>query len=266
MPGVVVTHNGPLTVDQRICVALLAAPPGTLLGGLTALILAGLRGFDDEGLTLVVPASTYTPKKAHLGLPREWGIKLRWSTRLGPEDVNPLTVPPRTRTARSVVDAASEPVSPRRARVLVLAPVQQRLVRPPALWDALSRRGRCRNRRIIAESISDADGGVDSLPEGDFDEICRRARFPAPSRQVVLPRQDGRYYLDREWAGLGVRAEVHGIPHSEVRIWDSDLLRQNDIAIEGGGLLLFSSYAIRHSADRVESQLLSMFRSRGWRG
>jgi hypothetical protein len=261
-----VTHNGPLTVDQRIWVALFASPPGTLVGGLTALNLSGLRGFDDKGLTLVVPASTYTPASVQLGLPREWEVKLRWSTKLGMEDVTSHAVPPRTRVARSVVDAASERISPRRARVLVLAPVQQRMVRPPALWDALSRRGRCRNRKIIAESILDAAGGVDSLPEGDFDQICRRVGLPEPSRQVVLPRQDGRYYLDREWAGVGVHAEVHGIPHSEVRNWDSDLLRQNDIAIEGGGLLVFSSYAIRHLADRVQSQLESMFRSRGWRG
>lgn len=264
--GVVVTHNGPLSVDQRMWVALFAAPPGTLLGGLTALRLGGLREFDDEGLTLVVPASTYTPSRAQLSLPGDWRVKLRWSTKLGVEDVSPHVAPPRTRPARSVVDAASERISSRRARVLVLAPVQQRMVQPQALWDALSRRGRCRNRKIIAESILDAAGGVDSLPEGDFDQICRRAGLPEPSRQVVLPRRDGRYYLDRKWARLGVCAEVHGIPHSEVRNWDNDLLRQNDIAIEGGGLLVFSSYAIRHLADRVQSQLVNMFRNRGWRG
>ena len=51
----------------------------------------------------------------------------------------------------------------------------------------------------------------------------------------------------------------------QVRNWDDDLLRQNDISIAGGGLLIFSSYAVRHAQPRVEAQLVEMFRRRGWR-
>jgi hypothetical protein len=144
--------------------------------------------------------------------------------------------------------------------------MQQRLLTSATLWDALSRRGRCRNRALIAESISDADGGIESLPEHEFALLIRRLRLPEPTRQRVLRRPDGRCFLDADWEKYGVRAEIHGIPHMYVRNWDQDLSRQNDISISGGGLLVFSSFAVRRQADRVGSQLIRMLRSRGYSG
>lgn len=248
-------------------VALLAAPPGSMLHGLSAAQHDGLKGIEPDHLAIVVPASALDPRKYRMAtLPKEWNVVVRWSTKLGPEDVRRGVAPPRTRTPRSIVDAASERIAPRRARVIVLAAVQQRLATPAQLWDALSRRGRCRNRAIIAESVIDAGGGIDSLPEHDFEQIRRLHRLPEPSRQVVLQRRDGCFYLDADWKRWGIRAEIHGIPHSQVANWDRDLTRQNEISIDGGGLLVFSSYAIRHLAATVGDQLERMFRGRGWAG
>ncbi|MBA3233275.1 MAG: hypothetical protein H0T17_04925 [Propionibacteriales bacterium] len=265
LPSVLVTHNGSLTDEQRMWVVLLGAPPGVRLHGLSAAVHDGLRGLEPDGLTIVMPGASRNPARAQLEVPVEWEVRLRWSTMLGPDDVNNDALPPRTRFPRSIVDAASERVPERRSRVIVLAAVQQRRARPAALWDALSRRGRCRNRAIIVESIRDAEGGIESLPERGFELQRRRLGLPEPARQRVMQRGDRRYYLDDEWPDLGIRVEIHGIPHSEVRQWDDDLLRQNDISIQGG-LLVFSSYAIRHLQPRVDRQLLDMFRSRGWRG
>jgi hypothetical protein len=225
----------------------------------------GFRGFAPETLSIVVPRGSSNPRQSQLTAPESWRVAIRWSKRLGPEDVNAGAVPPRTRTPRSVLDAASERVPANRARVIVLAAVQQGLVATPALWDALSRRGRCRNRAIIAEAIVDASGGIESLPEGEFDVISRRLGLPKPVRQQVLRRADRRLYLDAAWDDIGVRVEIHGIPHMQARTWDDDLLRLNEISIVGGALV-FSSYAIRHRADQVAEQLLRMFRSRGWSG
>ena len=263
--GVLVNHNGPIPLEQQTWVALLAAPPGAMLHGLTAAVHAGLKGLEPDGLAIVIPGSSRNPRPVRIRqLPTDWNVAVRWSTKLGPEDVALGAIPPRTRVPRSIIDAASERVAPRRSRVLVLAAVQQQLTRPPDLWDALSRRGRCRNRAIIAESIVDAAGGIDSLPEHDFEQLRRVRRMPEPTRQSVLRRPDGRYYLDAEWINLAIRAEIHGIPHSKVANWDRDLERQNEITIAGGGLLIFSSYAIRHLAGTVGDQLERMFRSRGW--
>jgi hypothetical protein len=264
-PSVVVLHNGPITDEQRLWAALTAAPPGAMLHGLSALVHEGMRGFPPESLAIVVPRGSVNPRQGQVAAPPSWNLSIRWSKRLGPEDVNEQGIPPRTRVPRSVVDAASERVAPNRARVIVLAAVQQRLTAAPALWNALSRRGRCRNRAIIAEAIVDASGGIDSLPEREFDVIRRDLRLPEPARQRVMNRADRRLYLDAAWDELSVRVEVHGIPHMHARTWDDDLLRLNEISIVGG-VLVFSSYAIRHRRDEVAEQLLRMFRSRGWSG
>jgi hypothetical protein len=261
----VVLHNGPLTREQRMWSALMAAPPGAVLHGLSALEHDGFRGFPPETLAIVVPRGSANPRRHQLAAPPSWNMSIRWSRRLGLEDVNASAIPPRTRLARSVVDAASERVPANRARVIVLAAVQQRLVKPPMLWDALSRRGRCRNRAFIAEAIVDATGGIESLPERAFDLLRQRLGLPAPSRQQVLRRADRCLYLDAAWDEVGIRVEIHGVPHMHIQNWDDDLLRLNEVSA-AGGLLVFSSHAVRHRPERVAEQLVRMFRARGWRG
>jgi hypothetical protein len=262
---IVVMHNGPLTEAQQTWVSLLAAPPGAVVGGISAAILDGLAGFRPDALTVVAPGSSRNHVARIIGA-CSWPTQLRWSTKLGPEDVDREAMPPRTRLPRSVIDAASERVAPKRARVLILAAIQQGLTTPPVLWDSLSRRGRCRNRAIIAESIVDATGGIESLPEGEYNSILTQRGLPQPARQAPLSRPDGRLYLDNDWPAFGVRAEIHGIPHLRAEGWDQDLFRQNEIMIARGSLLVFSSYAIRHEPRRVGDQTEALLRRHGWRG
>jgi hypothetical protein len=261
----VVLHNGPLTPEQRVWVTLLPAPVGSVIGGLSAAVLDGFKGFSDDALTVVAPGSSRN-QAVRLLRGCDWPTRLHWSTQLGPEDVRRGSLPPRTRLPRSIVDAASERIAPRRARVLVLAAVQQRLTTPPTLWDALSRRGPCRNRAIIAESIVDATGGVESLPEGAYNALLTDRGLPVPARQTIVQRVDGRFYLDAEWEEFQARAEIHGAPHFEIGNWDRDLMRQNEITVARGGLLVFSSYAIRHEPRRVGEQTEALLRRNGWRG
>lgn len=145
--GVIVTHNGPLTEDQRMWAALTAAPPRSVLGGLTAARHDGFKGLTADKLTIVTPEHCQGPPHSIGALPADWNVSWRWSRELSAADVNGCAVPPRTRLARSLVDEASERVAPKRSRVIILAGAQQRLLATGALWDALSRRGRCRNRR-----------------------------------------------------------------------------------------------------------------------
>jgi hypothetical protein len=257
--GVVVLHNGPLSSEELHRVALAAAPPGAVLGGLTGADYDGLEGFPDDQTTIVVPGSSTKPHP----LP---DVRLHWSTELSSLDVNPVSNPRRTRFARSVVDAASERIPHARARAILLAGCQQRITTAERLADALSRRGPCRHRALIRQTIGDVRGGVESLPERDFDRLWRRAGLPAPSAQRVLFRPDGRAYLDRSWDQFGVACEIHGIPHMMVGRWDADLMRQNEVAILGPRLLVFTSFAIRHRGDVVVDQLVRMLRSAGWRG
>ena len=43
-------------------------------------------------------------------------------------------------------------------------------------------------------------------------------------------------------------------------------MRQNEVAILGPRLLVFTSFAIRHRGDVVVDQLARMLRSAGWTG
>lgn len=256
--GVIVLHNGPLTDKQQIWVALLVAQPGSVLGGLTSLSMSGLKTVTPDAIDVVMPVGAHRPSRR--------GVTYRWSTLLDPVDVQPLRAPPCTRPARSAVDAASWAEHDPRARVIVLATAQQRLTHARELYAAISRRGTARRRALILESIHDAAGGIQSLPERDFELIRRRYRIPAPTRQSVLRREDGRYYLDAEWHAYGARCEIHGIPHSWAAQWDADIDRSNEITLDGARLLIFTSYAVRRRQARVGNQLDRLLRRGGWPG
>lgn len=254
--GVVVAHNGPLTVDQRSWVALLSCPLRSALGGLTALRFDGFKGFEPHAEYVVLPEGARRPTSADL-VPH-------FSTMLGDRDVHPSRLPRRTRPQRSLVDHAAWCDNQRFARLLILAGVQQRLVRTRDLREALTRRGPCRNRALIVESILDAAGGIQSLPEHDFDQIRAARRLPTPTRQAVMRRADGKYYLDVEWKKFDTACEIHGMPHLGVGQWDSDIDRANEITIAGPRLLVFSSFATRRLPDRVADQLERMLVRGGW--
>lgn len=254
--GVLVTHNGPLTREQELWACLLAAPPGSALAGPTAAWLEGLRGFESDEIWLVIPQGQRRQAMD--------GAVVKWSSQLGPRDVHPLRVPRRTTIERSLVDISASARSSRAARAPLLAAVQQRVTVADRLRDALGRRGHCPRRALIAETIDDAESGIHSLPEREFDRICRRRGIPRPSRQRLLQRDDGRYYLDADWDGFDLSVEIHGLPHLEVRNWADDLDRHNELSIDGRRLLQFSSYAVRHRPERVGEQVERGLRRGGW--
>lgn len=255
--GVYVTHNSALRAAERDAVALLVCAAGSVLGGLPALRHDRLTGFDASTPVVVQPPGASKPPYGD--------VRLRWSTMLDDRDVHPTRLPRRTRPARSLVDAASWSSSTAAARLIVIAGVQQGLVRTADLRDALTRRGTCRRRALIVQSILDASGGIQSLPERDFDELRRIAQLPAPTRQARRKGPDGRYFLDVYWSDFSVAVEIHGIPHLEIAQWDDDLHRANELVIDGNHLLVFSSFAVRHQGPRVIDQVRRLLIARGWR-
>lgn len=245
--GVFVNHNGELTSTQRDWVALLALPSGSVLGGLTALRYDDFAAFQVDKPVVVAPMGASPIVYDDLSL--------HWSKFLDERDVHPLRQPRRTRPARSVLDAASWAVSEKRAREIMLAATQHGVVHTRQLREALGRRGACRHRALIIESYLDAWGGIQSLPERDFDQIRLEVPLPRPERQAIVRRPDGRYYLDVWWKKFNLACEIHGIPHMAIEQWDGDLLRLNEVAIDGRRTLIFSSYAIRRQREVVKDQL-----------
>lgn len=244
--GVIVTHNGPLTRDQLERAILAACPAGSALAGPTAAHRLGFQGFAPERVHVVLPAGAKEP---------DIDAVFHWSTMLDSRDVLLNREPRMTTLERSIVDAASWSVSKARARVLVLAAFQQRLTSVRRMRDALSRRGPCRHRAVVIESILDAHGGIQSLPERDFDEIRVLADFPKPERQAPVRGPGGRYFLDVWVPQFNLAVEVHGTQHVAIGQWTSDLHRANEVVIDGRRTLAFSSFAIRHERAVVIDQL-----------
>lgn len=258
--GVIVDHNGPLTRAEVDLVRLHACAPGSALAGLSALAVDHFTGFAPDHTDIVQPEGSRRPDA------RITGLRPHWSTELSDLDVHPLLQPRRTRPARSVVDAAAWTTTDRHAVAIVLAAFQQRLVSARTVHDALARRGPIRRRALIRESTLDAIGGINSLPERDFDEIRRGAALPLPSRQRPVKGPNGRYHLDASWNEWGVAAEIHGLPHIAVEQWTADLVRSNEVVIAGPRLVVFTSYAIRHQKPLIADQLTRLLRSAGWDG
>ncbi|MFT4189447.1 MAG: hypothetical protein QM621_12800 [Aeromicrobium sp.] len=256
--GVIVTHNGPLAPDETHEVRLALCPPRSALGGATALALDGLTGFEST--------STYAALPEGAVKPRYPGLITHWSTLLEGVDVHPTREPRRTRTARSLVDFASWAASDRHARAAVLAAFQQRLVAERTMLEVLDRRGTVLRSGLVRESVYDAVGGVQSLPEKDFADIVSLAGLPRPTRQRAVKGREGRYFLDVDWEAYGVAVEVHGLPHHGVASWSDDLVRANEVVIGGPRLLVFTSYVIRHEPRLVLDQLVRALRSGGWTG
>jgi very-short-patch-repair endonuclease len=253
----VVLHNGPLTDQQRIWVMVLTAPTCSAVGGLTAATMDGLSGFPTDKVDIVVPAG-----QRRCSIP---GAVLRWSSRLGPDDVYLVRAPRRTKIERSLVDAASWSRSDGMARVLLIAGVQQRLVSPRQLRSALATRGPCRRHALIEETLVDIEGGVQSIPEREFTLIVKRRGLPAPTHQAIKRHATGTYFLDADWEEYDLGCEVHGAHHREIRQWDADLTRHNEITVSGRRLLHISSAMVRHDKERVGDLLERGLRSGGWR-
>jgi len=256
--GVAVNHNGPLTELQRVWVALHAADPQAAVSGPSALNLAGLKGFPADGSFVTVPCGRRSVRL-------DW-VTTKYSRFLGADDVHPVLLPRRTRQPRSFLDSAAWATTDTRARAVLLAGVQQRLVTPGQLREALPRRGPCLRHPLILETIEDAAGGIASVPEKEFDVIRRACGLPEPTRQRVLQRPNGRHYLDVYDAKYALGIEIDGMQHLDVLSWDADLDRQNEIVIGEDMLLRFSSYTVRHRQQLLASVMTRAFIRRGWPG
>jgi hypothetical protein len=245
----IVSHNGPLSVDQRRDVALVHAGPQSLLTAFTAAEVCGLAGWERDEAHVLAPIGT----RERGGCPV-------------PTVLHRYRAPVRREPARRIeylpdalVRAAATLDRPRSACGLLAAAVQQRRTTPDALTDALDRATRARHRRTLRAAVVDIAGGSDALSEIDFVRLCRRHGLPVPEQQT--PRRDGtgrRRYLDATWRrrdGRLVVVEVDGALHLVAARWWGDQLRQNEIALADALVLRFPSVVVRAEPALVARQV-----------
>lgn len=250
-----------LSADQRRWVVALAVGEGrpAALGGISALQVVGLRGFDCFGVHVLIP-SRYRDHD-----PPPFAIVHR-ARAVSPDEVHRAASPPCTVAGRSVLDAGQWAESDQQAAAVVAASFQQRLVSLPEVERAASRQVRARRRSFVLEVARDAAGGAHSLSEVEFLRLCRRARLPEPLCQVA--RVDGRgnrRYLDVYFEEYRLHVEIDGRHHAEVGTWWADMSRQNDLWIAGDRVLRFPSWVVRHRPADVTSQVRAALTAAGWR-
>jgi len=252
-----VAQNGPLTDLQRHWVALLNAGPTAALAGRTAAAAAGLAGWGDGLVYVIVRRGASTP-------PALDGVKVRWTR--ADIDMHPVASPRRVRPAAALLQASSWMRSDRAAMGVLAAGVQQRIVRPEDLRAAVGRTVEMRRRQLVLQTLNDLAGGSHALSELDAVRLCRKAGLPTPSRQAVRCDARGRRrYLDLDWEEWRLSAEIDGQQHMEVRRWCDDLLRQNELVIARGDALRFPSLVVRTQSEVFTDQVARGLLARGWR-
>ncbi|HEX7186638.1 MAG TPA: hypothetical protein VF423_00300 [Actinomycetes bacterium] len=254
-PRVVVLHRGTLTTEQRWWVGVLHADLDaddgrhrSALTGPSAAEAGGLAGFETPIVHVAVEHGREISDLAHPLVT----VDVHQTRHLEADQVHPLLQPPRLRLPRAVVESASAVAidRPRRARALIAAAVQQRLVRPGDLRAFTVGRRTIPGRRLLLETIADAAGGAHSLPELDFLRGLRRAGLPEPTRQMTLRRANGTWYLDNDFDEFRVTVEVNGLQHYELLQSESDDLRRAVMQVIGRIVVDVSSYAVRHQIEQ----------------
>ncbi len=252
----VVTDCGPTEGPAAWWSALLAAGRSARLGGTTALLAHGLTGWQDDAVHLWVVKSTHTAVPA--------GVAVHESRRWGAADAVATGIP-RARAAVATVQAALWACTPRQAALLLLMPVQQRLVRVEDVAVELARVRRHRYRLVLRATLADVRDGAHSLGELDFARMCRIRGLPEPSRQVVREGRWGRIYLDVAWQAYRVAVEVNGAGHDRLDQAVRDEVRLIDLQRAGELAAQVSVTTLRCDPEPFFASLRDALRARGWR-
>lgn len=224
----------------------------TALDGVTALQAAGMTGFDDDRVHVSVRHTNHLRP-----LDR---IEVHKVIRRTEDEVVPGGIP-RTRPAVAAIRAAHWAVTDRQAALLLVMPVQQRLVRSADLV-ATRRNVRGRTRRaFISQVIHDIHDGAHSLGELDFAAVCRSRGIPEPSRQVVRHGPRGRIYLDVAWEDIGLAVEIDGAGHQWGLAVATDNLRQNRLVLDGEVVLRIDLIGLRLWPEEFLDQVVEAHRA-----
>ncbi len=257
---VVVLQPGPISRDQQMWTGVLHAGKDAALTGTSALERAGLTGFSDDHISVCVPHGHH-----RLDLVTEQvTVRVHESRRLLVDGVHTTMSPPRLTQDRAAVVAASSAVTDQACRTVLAMTVQQRLAIAATLRPLVLARPNLPRRTLILETLDDVEGGSQSLPELDYLRGLRRYGLPEPTRQLIVQREDGRYYLDAEFDPWAVTVEINGAHHLEVRQKEADDVRRTRLAIGGRLVVDIGSYTVRHDIALAVLLTADALFSRGW--
>ncbi|MBB2890487.1 endonuclease domain-containing protein [Flexivirga oryzae] len=217
---------------------------GARLDGTSALLAAGLTGFEPPVIDVSMPKSS----RVH-AVP---GVRTHFPHRLAPVVGAGIR---RVAAEVATIHAAQWAVSDRQAALLICLPLQQRLTTPPRVqlaWRSVLRSPR---RTLLDSVIADVTDGAHSLGELDFARLARKAGLPTPTRQALRDGPGGRVYLDVSWDEVGLVVEVDGGHHALALNPIDDALRQNDRVAAGERVLRIPVIGLRLTPERFMRQV-----------
>ena len=245
--------TGPLAWDQRVWLGVLHAGGDSLVGGLTAAQVQGMRGWDrDEVTVLVDDELSFDPVP---------GVRFFRTRR----PLAPMRAPghlPVCRLEPAVLLFAGYTAVARTGQGAVAAAVQQRLTTPDRVGWWLTRMRPLRRSRMLGALLGDLAGGAQSLAEADVGRACRTYGVVRPQRQ--RPRSDRggrRRWTDCEWDlpdGRVLVLEVDGAFHLDVRQYDADMRRQRRLTSATRTVVRCSAFEIRHEPGSVMEDLIAL--------
>lgn len=254
----VVVDCGPLDPVNAWRAALTEVASGARLGGVTALQAAGVTGLTDTAIHVWVRKSTRKglPTVAEDVVLHE---SRRWCARDAIDDVGI----PRARPAVAAVQAALWSRTVREATLMLIVPVQQRLVTADHLIEVFDQVRRHEFRPVLLRVLEDIRAGSHSMNELDFVRLCRAHGIPAPAQQVVRQGPDGRIYVDCRWEREGVSLEIQGAGHGDLLNTLDDDLRLLGLVSDGDVALSVSVLTLRVDAARWFERFRALLESRG---
>lgn len=219
---------------------------GVAIDGSTALIKGGLKGFTADAIHVSLPWNQRSPQV--VGVEPHRIQRVEGELR---ETTLPCVIAP-VATIRAAHWASTD----RQAALLLVLPVQQRLVHPRQLRDAMANEHTRGRRELIRQLVADIVDGAHSLGELDFALLCRKRGLPEPDRQAIVETRFGRIYLDVRWTSIGLVVEIDGSGHRQGLALVDDNFRQNRVTISGDLVLRFDLTALRLRPDEVLDQVV----------
>jgi hypothetical protein len=247
------TTTGPLSRDQQLWRAVLHAGPGSVIGGLTALAVQGLRNWDRDYVTVLVGNDLSFDELA--------GVRF-FRTRRALTDMRASTALPLCRVAPAVLLFGGYEPNRRTAHGAVAAVVQQRLSTVTELAQWLERLHPLRRGREFRSLLADIGGGAESLAEVDLRRACRRWRVrPPESQSPRVDRRGRRRFTDAEWRlpnGRTLVLEVDGAFHDDVLQAAADRARNRKLTTLDRVVISCSAYELRHDPGSVMEDLIAL--------
>ena len=241
LPGVVATHNGPLTDLQRQRAALVYAGQGSMLTGWAALGLYQIRA--------AVRTVRVDVLVAHERRRRTCGFaRLHRSRRLPvPTRVRGLPVVP---PARAAADLLADPPGERQLRALLHELVQTGRCSVDELQKELQPRMKAPG---VAATLNELTGGARSVAEGRAQQLIARSGLPWPLWNPALYLDEVHLATpDAYWPEQGVLLEIDSRAHHlAVLDWEQTMARHNRLEATGLRILHVSPHQLEHEAPAL---------------